>query len=233
MIKFFLTLSITLLFIANASEAKNNHYGHNHDIKEQSITTNGVFTLSEAPDDHVLGSISAPITFIVWASVTCPHCSDWFSNEWPIFKKILVETGKVRFVFRELPTQPAQLAMLGFMMAECAAPERYFDIIEFQMLNQKEMLEMASKGEALSFYKKIGIMSGLKDDNAINTCMQTEEKYKHIINNGKRAQSAGVSGVPSFYINGKNYNKELDAINLINLVQKMNQRGSSDFTDLN
>ena len=37
------------------------------------------------------------------------------------------------------------------------------------MLNQKEMLEMASKGEALSFYKKIGIMSGLKDDNAINT----------------------------------------------------------------
>ena len=46
--------------------------------------------------------------------------------------------------------------------------------------------------------------------------MQTEEKFDHIINNGKRAQSAGVSGVPSFYINGRNYNNELDAINLIN-----------------
>jgi protein-disulfide isomerase len=189
--------------------------------------------LNEAPDDHVLGSNKAPITFIVWASVTCPHCSDWFSNEWPAFNKILVQTGKVRFIFRELPTQPAQLAMLGFMMAECAPSEKYFDLIEFQMLNQKEMFEMASKGEALSFYKKIGKMSGLKDDNDINVCMQTKEKFDHIMNNGKRAQNAGVSGVPSFYINGRNYNNELDAINLISLVEKMIERGTSDFTDLN
>jgi protein-disulfide isomerase len=63
--------------------------------------------------------------------------------------------------------------------------------------------------------------------------MQTKEKFDHIMNNGKRAQNAGVSGVPSFYINGRNYNNELDAINLISLVEKMIERGTSDFTDLN
>jgi protein-disulfide isomerase len=229
MVKFFLALLLPLIFIVNASEARDNRDTHNHGINSPSISTSDVFALNEAPDDHVLGSNKAPITFIVWASVTCPHCSDWFSNEWPAFNKILVQTGKVRFIFRELPTQPAQLAML----AECAPSEKYFDLIEFQMLNQKEMFEMASKGEALSFYKKIGKMSGLKDDNDINVCMQTKEKFDHIMNNGKRAQNAGVSGVPSFYINGRNYNNELDAINLISLVEKMIERGTSDFTDLN
>ena len=233
MVKFFLALLLPLISIVNASEARDSRDTHNHGINSPSISTSDVFALNEAPDDHVLGSNKAPITFIVWASVTCPHCSDWFSNEWPAFNKILVQTGKVRFIFRELPTQPAQLAMLGFMMAECAPSEKYFDLIEFQMLNQKEMFEMASKGEALSFYKKIGKMSGLKDDNDINVCMQTKEKFDHIMNNGKRAQNAGVSGVPSFYINGKNYNNELDAINLISLVEKMIERGTSDFTDLN
>jgi protein-disulfide isomerase len=233
MVKFFLALLLPLIFIVNVSEARDNRDTHNHGINSPSISTSDVFALNEAPDDHVLGSNKAPITFIVWASVTCPHCSDWFSNEWPAFNKILVQTGKVRFIFRELPTQPAQLAMLGFMMAECAPSEKYFDLIEFQMLNQKEMFEMASKGEALSFYKRIGKMSGLKDDNDINVCMQTKEKFDHIMNNGKRAQNAGVSGVPSFYINGKNYNNELDAINLISLVEKMIERGTSDFTDLN
>jgi protein-disulfide isomerase len=233
MVKFFLALLLPLISIVNASEARDNRDTHNHGINSPSISTSDVFALNEAPDDHVLGSNKAPITFIVWASVTCPHCSDWFSNEWPAFNKILVQTGKVRFIFRELPTQPAQLAMLGFMMAECAPSEKYFDLIEFQMLNQKEMFEMASKGEALSFYKKIGKMSGLKDDNDINVCMQTKEKFDHIMNNGKRAQNAGVSGVPSFYINGRNYNNELDAINLISLVEKMIERGTSDFTDLN
>ena len=63
--------------------------------------------------------------------------------------------------------------------------------------------------------------------------LQTKEKFDHIMNNGKRAQNAGVSGVPSFYINGRNYNNELDAINLISLVEKMIERGTSDFTDLN
>jgi protein-disulfide isomerase len=233
MVKFFLALLLPLIFIVNASEARDSRDTHNHGINSPSISTSDVFALNEAPDDHVLGSNKAPITFIVWASVTCPHCSDWFSNEWPAFNKILVQTGKVRFIFRELPTQPAQLAMLGFMMAECAPSEKYFDLIEFQMLNQKEMFEMASKGEALSFYKKIGKMSGLKDDNDINVCMQTKEKFDHIMNNGKRAQNAGVSGVPSFYINGRNYNNELDAINLISLVEKMIERCTSDFTDLN
>ena len=38
------------------------------------------YVFTEAPEDHVLGDEQAPITMIVYASVTCSHCSDWFTN---------------------------------------------------------------------------------------------------------------------------------------------------------
>ena len=68
------------------------------------------FATSEAPDDHTLGSEDAAITMIVWASVTCPHCANWFANDWPIVKRDLVETGKMRFIFREFPTRRSRTA---------------------------------------------------------------------------------------------------------------------------
>jgi len=78
--------------------------GHDHSHETKAPKKDVPFALTEAPDDHVLGSETAPITMIVWASVTCPHCSDWFTNEWPSIKKELIEPGKMRFVFRELPS---------------------------------------------------------------------------------------------------------------------------------
>jgi len=153
------------------------------------------FALTEAPDDHVIGSDIAPITMIVWASVTCPHCGDWFTNEWPSIKKELIETEKMRFVFRPLPTAPAQLSMVGFMMAECAPAEDYFKLIEYQMENQNVILEKAQKGEARAEYDKIGKLAGLESQEDIQSCLQNREKLSHIHKSGDRANGAAVGGV--------------------------------------
>jgi len=59
------------------------------------------FVRTVAADDHVIGSEDAAITLIIWASVTCPHCGQWFSEDWPVVKKELVETGKLRVAFRD------------------------------------------------------------------------------------------------------------------------------------
>jgi len=131
------------------------HSNHDH-AKVEAPAKDVPFALSEAPDDHVIGSDKAPITMIVWASVTCPHCGDWFTNEWPSIKKELIETDKMRFVFRPLPTAPAQLSMIGFMMAECAPSQDYFKVVEYQMENQDMIFEQAQKGEARAEYDKIG-----------------------------------------------------------------------------
>jgi len=150
----FITALLTTTFFAASAFAQstpipkgdaNPHAGHDHggEAPEQLSLDDVPFALSEAPDDHVIGSDTAPITMIGYFSVTCPHCSDWFTNEWPSVKKELVEAGKMRFILRELPTAPAQLSMIGFMMAECAPAEDYYKVIEYQMENQKQIFKQA------------------------------------------------------------------------------------------
>ena len=185
------------------------------------------YTLTEAPDDHVLGDDKAPITMIVYASVTCSHCADWFTNQWPAVKKDLVDDGKIRFVLRPLPTPPAQMSMVGFMMAECAPKEDYFDVVQYQMENQLMMFKQAEIGKVREEYDKVARLAGLEDKAAIQACFQDLEKLKHIHTNGDRATAAKVQGVPAFFINGDNYKGDQSADALTKLILEMSENGQS------
>ncbi len=183
---------------------------------------------AEAEDDHVLGADDAPITMIVYASVTCSHCGEWFSKEWPKVKSDLVETGKVRFVMRELPTAPVQLSMLGFIMAECAPEDRYFEVIEYQMREQAHIFAQAKAGKAKAEYDKIAKMAGLEDEAAIQACFNEPANMEHIAMSQIRAQKAGVEGVPAFYINGAAYGGAQDADSLLELIELMEASGITE-----
>ena len=185
------------------------------------------YTLTEAPDDHVLGDDKAPITMIVYASVTCSHCADWFTNQWPAVKKDLVDDGKIRFVLRPLPTPPAQMSMVGFMMAECAPKEDYFDVVQYQMENQLMMFKQAEIGKVREEYDKVARLAGLEDEAAIQACFQDLEKLKHIHTSGDRATAAKVQGVPAFFINGDNYKGDQSADALTKLILEMSEKGQS------
>ena len=185
------------------------------------------YTLTEAPDDHVLGDDKAPITMIVYASVTCSHCADWFTNQWPAVKKDLVDGGKIRFVLRPLPTPPAQMSMVGFMMAECAPKEDYFDVVQYQMENQLMMFKQAEIGKVREEYDKVARLAGLEDEAAIQACFQDLEKLKHIHTSGDRATAAKVQGVPAFFINGDNYKGDQSADALTKLILEMSEKGQS------
>lgn len=179
----------------------------------------------EAPDDHVLGRDDAVQTLIVYASVTCPHCRDWFSEEWPKVKTELVEGGTLRFVFREYPTAPAELALTGFMLAECAPVEDYFDVIEYQMENQDEIFEAAKAGKAREAYDEIAKRAGMDDVDAIGACLGNPDMYAHIQDNNQRAALGKIRGVPAFFINGEPYGGPQDADSLIELITDMDAKG--------
>src|SRR5262245_48094486 len=65
--------------------------------------------------DMSLGDEKAPITIIEYASMTCPHCAHFHETTFPELKKKYIDTGKVRFIFREFPLD--QLAAAAFMLA--------------------------------------------------------------------------------------------------------------------
>ena len=74
-----------------------------------------------AEGDMALGAPEgAKVTVVEYASVTCGVCAAWQEETWPAFKAAYVDTNKVRYVLRELPTTPTNVAVAGFMIAAVA-----------------------------------------------------------------------------------------------------------------
>jgi len=189
------------------------------------------YVMTEAPDDHVVGSEDAAILMHVYASVTCPHCGDWFSKDYPRVKAELIDTGKVRFIFRALPTEPAQLAMAGFLLAECAPSEDYMDVITYQMENQEAIFAAAKLGQAKTAYDKIAKLAGMETDEAVAACFANPDMLEHIALNQSRATAAKVSGVPAVYVNGQPYPGEATAESLIKVLTQMDADGLTALPD--
>ena len=180
---------------------------------EEDKALDHVFT--EAPTDHATGDADAPHTLIVYASNMCPHCQGWFADEWPTLKTELVETGKLRVVFRPLPSEPVQLSMIGFMIAECAPADDYFAVIEHQFERQSAIHAMAQTGGLREEFAAIGEKAGLADEAAMNACLGDAEELADIHLAGERASAGGIRGIPGFILNGevmKGAHKAVDII---------------------
>lgn len=167
-------------------------------------TPTHVFT--EAPTDHVIGSAEADHTIIMYASNVCPHCGSWFVNDWPVVKSDLIETGKLRVIFRPLSSQPLQLSVTGFLMAECAVEGDYMTVIEDQFARQDTILKAAGSndGEMIkSQYDAIAKVAGLNDPASIAACLNDTTHLQALQTASDRAGVAGISTIPSFIFNGE------------------------------
>ena len=166
------------------------------------------------PNDHVTGNPDAPVTLVEYASVACGACAGWHNQVYPEFKKKYVDTGKVRYVFREYVTGVPEYADAGFMIALCAPEENYFKNIAFQFKRFSQIMKMGQQGKARDAYIGIAKSAGLSEDDFI-TCMQNQElrdQYKAKMQTGI---DLGVGGTPAFFINGvqyKNKDSRLEAL---------------------
>ena len=152
----------------------------------------------EVPDMAV-GNPDAPVTIYEYASATCPHCADFHVNEWPLIKKEFVETGKVRFVFREFPLD--QVALAAFMLARCAAGgdvQKYQAVLDSIFKTQREWTKQPREG-----LMKIMRMAGMTDKQ-FDACLKDEKLAKAIVNGARNAsRDFRVQSTPTFFINGR------------------------------
>jgi len=157
----------------------------------------GTSSAHAADGDMALGRADAPVTVVEYASVTCSHCAHWQAEVWPAFKAKWIDTGKVRYVLRELPTNPRPLAVDGFLVARCAGPDRYFDVVDRLMADQKTIFQ---EGDREAWLTKA---SGLTPQ-AVQACVDdpaAQEAFEDRVrvNLGEHA----VAGTPSFFVDGK------------------------------
>lgn len=157
---------------------------------------------AEAAHDYdvVLGDPKAKVTVTEYASITCIHCANFHADVWPAFKKKYVDTGKVRFVFKEFPTAPGNVAFAGFMTARCAGPARYFQVIDALFKTQSAF---AANGDAKAFVFGAGAAGGL-DEAAVMACLGNNAALEALQARVDDAiKVAKIEGTPTFVIGDK------------------------------
>ena len=161
------------------------------------------------PDgDVVLGSEKAPVTVIEYASMTCPHCAHFSTATFPELQKRYIDTGKVRFIFREFPFDA--LAAAGFMLARCAGKDKFMAVVETLFAKQSEWMVQKPVPPLMNIAKQFGFTQ-----ESFDKCLANQQVLDGIQNvRDRAAEKLGVNSTPTFFINGKKLvgDQSIDAI---------------------
>jgi protein-disulfide isomerase len=149
--------------------------------------------------DMAVGTAKAPVTIFEYASMTCPHCAAFEQNVFPMLKSKYMDTGKVRFIFREFPLDIKAAA--ASMLARCIAGEdagKFFATIDLLFKQQDQLMEHSK-----DTLKLIGKQAGM-DELAVETC----EKDQALLDKLKADQAFAfetlkVDATPTFFVNGE------------------------------
>ena len=154
--------------------------------------------------DEVLGKDDAPNTIIEYASLTCPHCARFHTEVFPELKKRYIDTGKVRFIFREFPLD--NYATAGFMLARCAGPGKYFPVLGAFFGQQNALLSAKDPYTWIqSFSKQIGFTQ-----DSMESCLSNQDLLDKVMGVRQRAaEKFGVNSTPTFFINGNVHRGEM------------------------
>ena len=155
-------------------------------------------------NDHVTGNPDAAVTLVEYASVACGACANWHNSVYPELKKKYIDTGKVKYVFREYVTGVPEYADAGFMIALCADDKNYFKNIAFQFKRQNQIFKMGQEGKARDAYIGIAKSAGLSEDEFIG-CMQNQELREQYRATMQTGIDLGVTGTPAFFVNGEKH----------------------------
>ena len=150
--------------------------------------------------EMMLGDENAPLTVIEYASFTCPHCKNFHLNTFEEFKANYIDTGKVKFIYREVYFD--RFGLWAGMVARCGGGDKYFGISDLIYKQQAEWTQGAGAADVAGNLARIGRTAGL-DGEAVDVCMRDVDMARALIavfeENSKRD---GIKSTPSFLIGG-------------------------------
>lgn len=151
-------------------------------------------------DDFIIGNIDAPITIIEYASLSCSHCADFHNNTLADIKEEYVDTGKIKFVFRDFPFNYP--ALLGSMVLRCIPNETRYDYMNALYKLQTQWVNKENIKTTKELYKIMQSGGMTKDE--FDKCITNTELESEILQVVINAQNEfNIKSTPSFIINGQ------------------------------
>ena len=150
--------------------------------------------------DMALGPANAPVTITEYASMTCPHCAAFNEQVFPKIKSEFIDTGKIRYIFREFPLDIKAAA--GSMLSRCIAKDdapKYFAVTDMLFRQQNDWV-VKNTTETLT---RIGKQAGLTQQQ-VEACLKDQALLDKIAADQKYASDVlKVDSTPTFFINGE------------------------------
>ena len=149
--------------------------------------------------DITLGKADAKVTVIEYGSMTCGHCAHFANKIFPDFKTKYIDSGKVRYIFREFPLD--NLAAAVSMLARCSGGDKTMPLIETFYAQQENWAFENSNPVPKLF--DIAKQAGFTQE-SFDKCLTDQKLLDQITGQRTRANSDfGVKATPTFFINGK------------------------------
>ncbi|MEK7464963.1 MAG: DsbA family protein [Patescibacteria group bacterium] len=147
-------------------------------------------------DDPVLGNPDAPVTMIEFSDFQCPFCGRFWQQTLPAIKAKYIETGTVKFVYRDFPISSIHSeAEKAAEAGECADEQgKFWEYHDRIFQGQDELGEASLKRWAA----ELGLNAA-----QFNTCLDSGKYTDEVAKDFQDGQAAGVTGTPTFFINGQ------------------------------
>jgi protein-disulfide isomerase len=153
--------------------------------------------------DMAMGPADAKVTVVEYASYTCPHCARFHADVMPQLKADYVDTGKIRFVYREVYFD--KYGLWAAMVARCGGEMRYFPIQDMIYDTMADWLKPGTDAGIADALRKIGLKAGI-DKDKLDACMNDSKMAQDLVAAYQaNATADGIDSTPSLVINGEKH----------------------------
>ncbi len=155
-----------------------------------------------ADDDAALGDVNAPVTIIEFSDYECPFCRRFWKETLPELKKQYIDTGKVRFVYRDYPLSFHPGAQPAAEAAECAGDQNKYWEMHDAIFAQQDKQGSGTIQFGVTELKQWARTAGLNAA-AFNECLDSQKYKSEVQKDFADGGKVNVDGTPTFFINGK------------------------------
>ncbi|MEX0318135.1 MAG: DsbA family protein [Ruegeria sp.] len=151
--------------------------------------------------EMVQGAKDAPVEIVEYASFTCPHCASFHEGPYKQLKKDFIDTGKVKFVYREVYFD--RYGLWASMVARCTGPDKFFGLTDLIFKEQSNWARAGGPSEIVAALRKIGLKAGISNEQ-LDACLQDATRAQTLVAwYQENAERDGINATPSFVMNGK------------------------------
>lgn len=150
-------------------------------------------------DDPFVGNANASVTITEFSNFQCTYCASFHKTTYPEIKEKFIDTGKVRFVFKDFPIEQIYpLSMRAAEAARCAYEQDKYEEYTMLLFNNQNEWTRAGVSKLKDYAKKLGL-----DSNSFNRCLESGAMRNAIRQDFNEGKEKSVTGTPTFFVNDK------------------------------